>query len=275
MDTSLQLNRKQRAWAIVRRLRRSPTRRRDTPPSPAFIADGVGEVTVARVAAQVREIVHRHREGFPMARLREVLLASGDARSDPELAAWGNAFGTDLRAAFTSAARASFRRGVDDGPAIDSGRRAHPATPLAYRNVSQDSAFQSLEEPLAREVQLIVERLWTMINYATNDDWDVESIIEAVDDYLVTLADRRVARIAWDIVYRDWHAGQHWINELAGARFKIWHMHDLAENCEVCLGNVDAGEIRIAETFPSGHLHPMVHWRCQCWLEFTGMPYAQ
>ena len=200
-----------------------------------------------------------------------MLLASGDARSDPELAAWGNAFGTDLRAALLQAARASFRRGVEDGPAADTRTRAQ-LTSLANRDSPLDTAFQSLEAPVAREVQQIVAQLWTMINAATADDWDVESILEAVREYLFALADGRAARMAWNIVYRHWHAGQHWIHEQAGARFKIWHVDDLADYCDICLGNVDAGEIRIAETFPSGHPHPMVHWRCQCWLEVTGMP---
>lgn len=271
MDILLQSNRKQLAWAIVRRLRRTPTQCRSKSPAPAFLTDGVGEATAARVTEQVRAIVHRHRQGFPKARLREVLPASGDARRDPELAAWGNSFGAELRAALNQAARASFRRGVADGSTVVARNCAQP-TSLACRDSPLDKAYQSLEEPLAREVQQIVARLWTMINAATADDWDAESIIEAVDEYLVTLADRRAARIAWDIVYRHWHAGQHWIHEQAGARFKIWHVDNLADNCDICLGNVDAGEIRIAEVFPSGHAHPMVHWRCQCWLEFTGMP---
>jgi hypothetical protein len=271
MDTSFQSSRRQRAWTIVRRLRQSSTQRRDKPAAPAFITDGVGEAMVARVTEQVREIVHRHREVFPGMRLREVLLASGDARSDSELAAWSTAFTSELRAALTQAARASFRLGVEDGPGVDTQNRAHPTSPVG-RDSPLDTAFHKLEEPVAREVQEIVAQLWTMINAATADDWDVESILEAVRAYLFALADERAARMAWSVVYRHWHAGQHWIHEQTGSRFKIWHVDDLADNCDICLGNVDAGEIRIAETFPSGHLHPMVHWRCQCWLEFTGMP---
>lgn len=271
MDTSLQSDRDKQTWAIVRRLRRNATQHRDKAAPPGFIADGVGEVTTARVTEQVREIIHRHRKSFPEARLREVLLA-GDARTDPELSSWGGAFASDLLAAFVRAARAAFRRGVEDGPPLDSRKRFHPATSLVLRNAPLNAAFQLLEEPISREVQEIVAQLWTMINHATADEWDVESILEAVRHYLFSLADRDIALKAWAMVYRHWHAGQHWIHEQAGARYKIWHVDDLADNCDSCLGNLDAGEIRIAEVFPSGHPHPMVHWRCQCWLEFTGMP---
>lgn len=181
--------------------------------------------------------------------------------------------GSDFRRTVVPAATDSFRQGAVDAGFGGSVRQR--AGSDRYRD-DLARAVSDLEPRLVRaadeDVQRIIRKVSEIVEAGLGADLEPKAIVAGVDDYLRDEGGVRARRIAWTVVFRWWHGGRHWAFRRAGASHKIWHVSTGVDNCPLCLGNVDAGEIEIERSFPSGHLHPLAHPWCHCWLEYTGLP---
>ncbi len=252
---------------------RTVARARSTAEAPSFLRrGGEGEARADSVAREVGAVFQKGQKHFPRASLGTALEAATTEVADYGLEAWGARLEKDLRDVVQSAATTSFVSGAEAVDLSTAGR-GWANDYCGELGRAATGGGQKAARGAEEEVQWMNAEVSQIVQKGVDKSLRPEDIVAEVDFLLASTATgRRGKRIAWSVVFRWWHAGRDWRYRREGATHKIWHLSTGVDNCPICLGNEDAGEIEAALTFPSGHSHPLAHPWCHCWNEYTGLP---